>query len=139
MQKSPVIALLKAIRLALASDPVLVASLGGTHIFDEVPRGTPPPYITFTRMLGRDWSTNTGRGVEQWVYVESWSAQPGLQESLELGDHLTRILEDQPLTLEGWNLVSLRVMNTETSRERQGRLARMVLKVRALLEENTEI
>lgn len=127
MQISPTVALLKAIRARLKTN--------GIHIYDEVPRGTPLPYLAFTKMQSKDWSTNTGRGVEQWVHIECWSGQPGLQECFEMGERLTHMLEDQPLFLLGWDAVALRVMNAETSREQQGRLARLVLKIRVFLEE----
>ena len=134
MSGSPVVALRKAIRLALLANGPLVARLGGANVFDEAPREAIPPYVAYGDSLARDWSTATDRGTEQFLVVNVWSIQRGLREALDIADMIAGLLDDQPLALTGHHLVNLRLVALETRREANGRFARASLRLRAVTE-----
>lgn len=134
MSASAIVALRKAIRARLIDDSALMAMLGGMRIFDEAPRGTQPPYVTFGDASARDWSTNTDRGVEHFVVIEVWSEQRGEREALSIAARVQDLLDDATLALEDHRLVNLRYARLETRRENQGRFARASLRFRAVTE-----
>ena len=134
MSGSPVVALRKAIRLALLANGPLVARLGGANVFDEAPREAIPPYVAYGDSLARDWSSASDRGAEQFVILNVWSIQRGLREALDIADMIAGLLDDQPLALTGHHLVNLRLVALETRREANGRFARASLRLRAVTE-----
>jgi hypothetical protein len=135
MSTSPIVALRKAIRAALIADPALSGLLGGAFVFDEAPRGAALPYVAFGDSQTRDWSTATDRGIEQFLPLNIWSQQRGLAEALTIAARVTDLLDDAALALDGWRLVNLRLVASETKREANGRLARASLRFRAAMEQ----
>lgn len=134
MSGSPVVALRKAIRLALLANGPLVARLGGANVFDEAPREAIPPYVAYGDSLARDWSSASDRGAEQFVILNVWSIQRGLREALDIAARVTALLDDQPLALENHHLVNLRLVSMETRREANGRFVRAAIRLRAVSE-----
>ena len=134
MSGSPVVALRKAIRMALLANGPLVARLGGANVFDEALREAIPPYVAYGDSLARDWSSASDRGTEQFVILNVWSIQRGLREALDIADMIAGLLDDQPLALAGHHLVNLRLVALETRREANGRFARASLRLRAVTE-----
>ena len=134
MSLSPVIALRKAVRNVLLADAALAAALGSASIFDEAPREASPPYVVYGDSQTRDWSTMTDRGTEQFLIIEVWSLQRGLREALDIAAHVTTLLDDRPLALEGHHLVNLRLVAMETRREANGRYVRAAIRFRAVTE-----
>ena len=43
-----------AVHEALTGDVALVDLLGGPRVYDHVPKGTRPPYVTFSQSVERD-------------------------------------------------------------------------------------
>lgn len=134
MSASPTIALRKAIRDHLLADATLASLLGGARVFDEAPRGTEPPYVTFGDARARDWSTATDIGAEHAIVLDAWSSQHGAREALAIAERARELLDDAALTPTGHHLVSLRFVQLETRRENQGRFARASLRFRAVTE-----
>ena len=130
------IALRKAMRERLLANAALLARLGAQRVYDEAPRAAPTPYVTFTRVQSRDWSTMTDRGSEHFLTLDVWSSRPGAYEALELAALVAAELDDAPLTLDGHRLISLRCLDTETGRENANRFVRARLRMRAVTEAN---
>lgn len=127
-------ALRKAVRAALSLHPELQAELGGAKIFDEAPRGTAPPYVTFGDGQWRDWSTATERGGQQTLTLDVWTDHRGTRKALAIAERIAAALDGAALTLEGHRLIDLRLDAIETRREGAGRLARATLRFRATTE-----
>lgn len=127
-------ALRKAIHISLAADAPLAALLGGARIFDEAPRATEPPYVTFGEARTRDWSTCTDRGAEHVVLIDVWTEYRGAGASLTIAGRIEALLHDAALTLDDHRLVNLRFEQVESRRENQGRFARASLRLRAVTE-----
>jgi hypothetical protein len=136
MSVSPIVSLRKAIRAKLIADSPLVAALGGPDVFDEAPRGVAAPYVTFGDAQARDGSSGSARAVEQACVLDIWSQQRGIGEALQIATRVADLLDDASLTLDGWSLVNLRLLGTETRREGNGRFARASLRFRAFMEMN---
>ena len=134
MTASSIIDLRKAVRAALIADASLSSMLGGARVYDEAPRGTEPPYVTFGDARSRDWSTASDRGAEHILVIDVWSVQRGQREALAISARVQDLLDDASLTLDSHNLVSLRFTRLDARRENQGRFTRASLAFRAVTE-----
>lgn len=101
------IALQKALYEALKNDDELIESLGGAHVYDQVPPRTPFPYITLGETLSRDWSTASEAGGEHFLNIQIWAREAGRKRVLTIAGHIAARLDQQPLELEGHRLVNL--------------------------------
>jgi hypothetical protein len=119
---------------ALAADSALTALLGAGRIFDDVPQGTPMPYITFGQATERDWSTGTDEGSEHILTIHVWSDARGKKETQEIVSAVRTALEGAPLTLSGHRLVNLRHELSETRRDPTGEAIHGVIRFRAVTE-----
>lgn len=128
------VSLRRAARATLSADAGLTAALGGAKIFDEVPRATQPPYVTFGDAQWRDWSTASDRGGEHVFVLDVWTEQRGLRQALDLAERVAGLLDGAALALDGHRLVDLRLEALDTRREANGRFARAALRFRALTE-----
>ena len=134
MTNSSIVALRKSIHSFLIADAALTEMLNGPRIYDEAPRGTEPPYVTFGDARSRDWSTATDRGEEHFVQLDVWSAQRGARQALAVATRVQDLLDDGNLSLDNHTLVNLRFQQIDTRRENQGRFVRASLRFRAVTE-----
>lgn len=134
MTTSPVLALRKAIRDAIAANAALSGRISNQPVHDEAPRGANAPYITFGDVMVRDWSTSTDKGAEQFVTLHVWSTQPGVSEAVSIAGDVTRLLDDAALSLASHHLVNLKLVSIESRRENSGRFGRASLRFRAITE-----
>jgi hypothetical protein len=131
---SPIIAVKAAIRSHLAGDAVLVASLGGAKIHDEVPRGEAAPYIVFAEMIARENGSATDRGHLIECNLHVWSRQGGSREALAVADLVAAVVDDATLPLTGHRMIHCRVTATETRRTPDKDLTRVQLRLRIVTE-----
>jgi hypothetical protein len=127
-------ALQKAIHAQLAVDTGLLALLGSARIFDDVPRGSPFPYITFAAMSERDWSTGSEAGSEHIVALNIWSSAAGRHEVDAIASAVRSALHDQTLTLTDHRLINMRHETTDLRREADGESYRAVVRLRGVTE-----
>lgn len=131
---SAAFALQKAIHSTLVADTAVTSSLGGSRVYDEVPRGAPLPYITFGLTTERDWSSGSDQGSEHLVTLHVWSQAAGRKQTAEVIEALRSALHDTPLTLTGHRLVNLRHEFSESRREADGEGFRGLVRLRAVTE-----
>ncbi len=129
------LALQTAMRTALLGDAGLVAALGGARVFDNVPQGTPMPYLTVGEIETSDWSTQTDRGAEHRVTLRAWSGHRGRREAHGVITEAQRVLDGASLSLDGHRLVSLSVTFWTVVRTLEGEAYEGVLRLRAVTEE----
>lgn len=134
MSASANLELRMALRERLLSDAGLSASLAGDKVYDEASPNAQTPYITLSNIVSRDWSTSTESGAQHAIILEIWSTYRGSAEALTLAGHVTRAVEDAPLSLSTHALISLGVQSIETMREAKGRFARVRMRLRAVTE-----
>lgn len=127
-------ALQEAVFLALSTDGALSTLLGGPKVFDGAPRNAEAPYVHLGEMEARDWSTATEAGTEIRFAVVAWSRLPGRSEGLSIAARVVALLHDAALDLDGWRLVNLRHVATETARVEKPEGRRTVVRFRAVVE-----
>src|SRR5262245_43273724 len=103
----------QSIFAALGAAAQLTALLGPGRIFDDVPQGTPLPYVTLGRIASQDWSTGSEHGTEHIFTVHVWSEARGKKQAHEVLGAIRAALHDQPLTVAGHSLINLRHVLSE--------------------------
>ena len=124
----------KAIYAALVADATLEALLGGTYIYDDVPRGASFPYVTFAGSTHRDWSTGTETASEHFVTLNAWSKQGGEKQAHLVVEAIRAALHDAALSLDGFRLVNLRHDMSDTGRQAGGETYVGTVRFRAVIE-----
>jgi hypothetical protein len=130
----PSFALRKAIHARLGGDATLASLLPGQSVFDEVPRGREPPYVTLGEGTVKDWSTSSDRGHEHQLALTVWSAEGGVKQVFAVADAVVASLEAMPAALDGHRLVNLVALATEVKRDSGRRLVKGVVRIRAVTE-----
>ena len=128
------LALQQAVFARLSGDAQLVALLGGAEIYDGAPRNAAAPYVHLGEATQRDWSTATEAGAEVVFEIVAWSRESGRSQALRVAERVRELLHDAAVSLDGWRLVSLRHLTTETQRAEKPDGRRAVLRFRAALE-----
>ncbi len=131
---APARALQAAVFEALSGDAALASLLGGANVFDGAPRNQPAPYVHLGELNARDWSTATEAGTEINFAVVAWSRTEGRSEGLAIADRVVALLHDAALVLNGYRLVNLRHVTTETARVEKPEGRRAVVRFRAAVE-----
>lgn len=131
---SPDWALQEQIHATLTGNPAILALLGGSRIYDDVPRGEPLPYVTFGRSTIKDWSGAGGDGAEHIVTLHVWSDGGGRKQTLAIMEAVRNALNDATLSLAGHHLVNLRHEFSEARREPDGETIHGIVRLRAITE-----
>jgi hypothetical protein len=117
---SPAWSLQQSIFAGLSADAALMALLGPGRVYDDVPQGTPLPYVTLGQTTLREASTATEDGAEHSFTIHVWSDARGKKGAHALLDAIRAVLHDRPLTLAGHRLVNLRHESSEVRRHPDG-------------------
>ncbi|MEO1282940.1 MAG: DUF3168 domain-containing protein [Pseudomonadota bacterium] len=129
-------ALQKAVYQHLASDAGLLAVLGGSKIFDDVPRTATFPYVSLGAGQTSDWSTGDSDGAEHVLTLNVWSRAGGRREVLSIAEVVREALVDAELTLSDHRLVLLRMIGLDVRRGADGETYQGILRFRMLTEAN---
>jgi hypothetical protein len=118
----------------LSANAALTALVGSDRIYDDVPQGSPLPYLTIGQTTVRDWSTATEDGNEHIFTLHVWSGAKGKKETSEIMGAIRNALHDQPLALTGHRLVNLRHEFSEARRAPDGETIHGIARFRAVTE-----
>jgi hypothetical protein len=124
----------QAVFAALSTDAALTALLGTGRVLDDVPQGTPLPYVALGPILAQDWSTGTEDGTEHLIAIHVWSGARGKKQAHELLGAIRAALHEQPLLVPGHRLVSLRHQRSEIRRGTDGETIHAIARFRAVTE-----
>ena len=127
-------ALQEAVFSALSADAALEALLGGARVYDGAPRNAEAPYVHLGEITARDWSTASEAGREISFAAVAWSEIPGRSESLAIAERVQALLHDTAFDLDGYRLVNLRHLSTETARAENPEGRRATIRFRAVVE-----
>lgn len=127
-------ALQKSVFASLTGDATVTALLGGTRVYDDVPRGVDYPYLTFGQSTARDWSTGGEDGQEHIFTLHVWSRANGRRQTHEIMGAVRDALHDEALALDGHRLVNLRHEFSEARRDPDGETYHGVVRYRAVTE-----
>lgn len=130
-------ALQRAVHATLTGDADLTTLLGGTKVYDYVPRNASFPYITFGQSTERDWSTGGDEGHEHVVTLRVWSDARGRKQIQSIVDAVRAVLHDASPALTGHRLINLRHEFTEVRRTGDGETLRGLIRFRAVTEPKT--
>jgi hypothetical protein len=131
---SPAWSLQQSVFAALSADAALTALIGAGRVHDDVPQGTPLPYVTLGPATLRDASTSTEDAAEHAFTVHVWSGARGKKEAHEILDAVRAALHDRPLTPSGHRLVNLRHDSSEVRRTPDGTALHGLARFRAVTE-----
>jgi len=124
----------QSIFAALTADAALTALLGAGRIYDDVPQGSPLPYVTLGQATARDWSTAGEDGTEHTLTLHVWSNARGKKQVHEILGAVRAALHDQPLALAGHRLINLRHEFSEARRDADGETIHGTARFRAVTE-----
>ena len=127
-------ALQQALYAAVTGSASLSALIGPPRVYDDVPQGTPFPYLTLGQSTLRDWSTGTDDAEEHILTLHVWSRAGGRKVMHEVMDALRATLHDQPLVLSGHRLVNIRHEISEARRDPDGETYHGIVRFRAVTE-----
>lgn len=124
----------KAAYETLTADSGVIALLGGTYIYDDVPQSAEFPFVVLDQMRINDWSTGTERGSEHILMLHIWSRYKGKQEAYEIADAIRSLLDDAELTLDDNRLINLTHQYSDLKRDTDGETYHGVMRFRAVTE-----
>lgn len=124
----------KAVFQTLSVDAGLTGLLGGSRIYNDVPRGAALPYVTLGESTVRDWSTGSDEGHEHLLTISVWSRANGEREVHQILAAVEAALDDAALTVVGARLVNLRHEFSEIRRDVDGETSRGLMRLRAVTE-----
>lgn len=127
-------ALQKAIFAAMTADANLTAKIGVNQVFDDVPRDTDFPYVTFGQSEVRDWATGTEAGHEHTIVLNVWSRENGRREVHDVMDAVVQVLHLAEFVVEGHRLINLRHELSQARREPDGETYLGTVRFRAVTE-----
>jgi Protein of unknown function (DUF3168) len=134
MTKNATSALQAAMVSRLKADPELNFLLGGPRIYDRVPQGAPPPYVTLAGIETHDWSTSGAVGHEHFVTLHVWSRNPSRKEAQGIVGAVGDCLDQAPLRPDGHRLVNLKTLFWTAMPEPSSEYTRGVVRLRAVTE-----
>ena len=124
----------KSIFSALTANVALTGLLGGPRVYDDVPRGAEPPYLTIGESVIRDWSTGSEAGDEHLLTLHVWSRAVGRKETQDIMGAVRTVLHDAAISVSGHRLVNLRHEFSDARREPDGETYHGVVRYRAVTE-----
>jgi hypothetical protein len=131
---SPGLAIQQAMRAQLLARGELTTLLGGAHIHDELPRGAKPPFIAFTALETRDWSTADQKAHEHFITLEVATNSRKRDDTQSIAQEIEAALDGAVLTLDGHVLVNLRLIFTNVTRTKSTENFGAVMRFRAATE-----
>jgi len=131
---SAAIELQKQLYARLTSNTALLDLLGSPAIFDDVPNGQKPPYLTFGESRHSPWSTGTEEGTEHIITLDVWSDLDGRKQLFEITGAVGTALEGFNVPLEGHVLVNFHATETTIIRNVDAGLFQAEVNFRAVTE-----
>lgn len=122
-----------AIVARLSTDPAL-RRLIGDAIYDEVPEGTPAPYVTYDEPQVIADRSDCACGSEAYPTLHIWSDGPGFPECKRIAGAIMTALDGADLDLPGFHLVDLALEDVRYLRDPDGTRRHAVVTLKALIE-----
>lgn len=94
----------QAIYTKLVADSALMAVAG---VYDEPPEPALYPHVTFGEFIEERMDSHDRQGLDVAAILHIWSKYRGYAECSAILGHLDRILDRQPLAVEGFEDVSI--------------------------------
>ena len=128
------LALQQAMRAALLADTALVTLLGGSHVYDEVPRGEPQLFVSFGNIETRDWSVMDQKAHEHFMTLDVVTNERSRALAQNICNRIEAVLDNASLTLTGHRLINLRSVFWSVARTKSEPKFGATLRFRAATE-----
>lgn len=112
------LSLQQAMRSAMLAHAPLTALLGGDRIFDEIPRGEPPPFVVFAEIETRDWSVVDQKAHEHFFTLDVTTNERTRKLAQNIAQEIETALDLTHLALTGHRLINLAVVSWSASRRK---------------------
>lgn len=132
----PSLPLQDALIKALRADAVLPAAVG-KRVYDQVPAAPTYPLVTLGDGQVLPDKAGCVDGVEIFLQVDVWSRKVGYAETKEITAAVITALDDQPLTVVGFNVTVFEFSSVQYLRDPDGQTRHAAITFRALLESTT--
>jgi len=124
-----------AIYAALAAAEELTSILGGTKIYDRVPKPAVDPFVTIGELTGVDWSTAGHDGQEFELTVHTWDRGQSSVRLKQIMAAILACLHDASLSIAGFNCVSVRYVSQSVITDPDGTTFHGVQRFRLVVEQ----
>ena len=105
-------------------------------VFDDVPEGTPYPYIVIGEETAANNGTKTLDGIEHTLTIHAWSQYRGRREIKEIMQSIYENLHNTDISIAGASLVNIRQEFNTTLSETDGITRHGVMRFRAVVFDN---
>lgn len=122
-----------AVRAKLLADAALMDVIHGVH--DEVPENAPFPYVVIGDVTEVPDDAHDRQGLTTTITLHIWSRYRGFKEALEILVHVDRVLDRQPLAVDGFEDVSIAREWHQTLRDPDPEIRHIPVRFRAWLTE----
>lgn len=112
---SPLGPIQDAVYGVLSGDATLGALISG--VFDEVPEGTPYPYVTLGEALEQPDNAHDRFGRQSVLTLHVWSLHRGFSEANAIASRVVALLDHNPLTVVGRHHVVTRYEFSQSLRD----------------------
>lgn len=119
----------RALVAALAGDAWLAARFAG--VWDAVPPGVKPPYLTVGPDVATDWSTKTGAGREHRLRVTVWEGERAVARCGEAMARVEAVVLALAPAMAGQRLVTMRFVRAVADTDDDGGPVRGLIEFRA--------
>lgn len=117
----------------LSGDATLAGLVEG--VFDEVPEGTPYPYVTIGEALEQPDNSHDRFGRQTVLTLHVWTDTRGFSKATEITSRLVALLDHQPLTITGHHHVVTRYEFAQTLRDPEPHVRHIPIRFRVLTEQ----
>ncbi|WP_436772069.1 DUF3168 domain-containing protein [Yinghuangia sp. YIM S09857] len=133
--RSPLAAIQRAVFARLTGDAELMDVVTG--VYDYLPEDAPYPFLNLGEAIETPDNRHGGFGRQTVLTLHIWSKYRGYAQARDINDHLIRLLDHQPLILDGFDHIATRHEDTQmiTDPEPPGDLRHGITRVRVVTEQ----
>lgn len=133
--RDPSLPLQDALIKALRAEGVL--PIVGERVYDQVQSKPTYPYVSLGDGQVLPDKAECIDGVEVSLQIDVWSRGVGYVEAKQIGAAIIEVLDDQPLTVDGFNVTVFELSDAQYLRDPDGLTRHGAITFRALLESST--
>jgi hypothetical protein len=106
----------------------------GARVYDQAPASPPFPYVTLGDCQVLPDKADCIDGVEAYPVIDAWSRKGGYPEVKSIAAAIIAVLDDQPLAIEGFDVVVFELQSVQYLRDPDGLTRHASLTFRTLIQ-----
>ncbi|MGH3599812.1 MAG: DUF3168 domain-containing protein [Pseudonocardiaceae bacterium] len=131
--QTPLLLIQAAIFSRLTADVTLAGLVTG--VFDEVPEDAAHPYVVVGEAIETPRNAHAQFGREVVVTLHVWSRYRGFAQAITIVNRITALLDQQPMSIAGHAVVSVRHEFTQTLRDPDPEIRHVPIRFRVTTEQ----